>query len=56
MGVEVPFRLMDSQAKQVALAAGAADVLMRFPARSDFHDAIWDYAAGSLLDAIQRAG
>jgi HAL2 family 3'(2'),5'-bisphosphate nucleotidase len=54
LGVEVPARLMDSQAKHVALAAGAADVLMRCPTHSDFRDAIWDYAAGSLL--IEEAG
>jgi 3'(2'), 5'-bisphosphate nucleotidase len=54
LGVDVPARLMDSQAKHVALAAGAADVVMRFPTHHDFHDAIWDYAAGSLL--IEEAG
>jgi 3'(2'), 5'-bisphosphate nucleotidase len=53
-GSRTPPLLMDSQAKHVVLAAGAADLLMRFPARRDFHDAIWDYAAGSLL--IEEAG
>lgn len=45
---------MDSQVKHVALAAGAGDLLMRFPPQPDFRDAIWDYAAGSLL--IEEAG
>jgi 3'(2'), 5'-bisphosphate nucleotidase len=45
---------MDSQAKHVALASGAADLLLRVPPQRDFHDAIWDSAAGSLL--IAEAG
>jgi len=47
-------RRMDSQAKHVVLAAGEADVLWRFPPDRQFHDAIWDCAAGSLL--IEEAG
>jgi 3'(2'), 5'-bisphosphate nucleotidase len=46
--------LMDSQAKHVVLAAGVADVVMRVPPDRNFFDAIWDYAAGSLL--IEEAG
>ena len=46
--------LMDSQAKQVTVAAGASDLLMRFPPNAEFHDAVWDQAAGSLL--IEEAG
>ena len=46
--------LMDSQAKHVTVAAGASDVLMRFPPHAEFHDAVWDQAAGSLL--IEEAG
>ena len=49
-----PPLLMDSQAKQVTVAAGAADLLMRFPPNAEFHDAVWDQAAGSLL--IEEAG
>lgn len=41
--------LMDSQAKHVVLAAGRADLLLRFPTIPNSHDAIWDHAAGSLL-------
>jgi 3'(2'), 5'-bisphosphate nucleotidase len=48
-----PF-LMDSQAKQVTIAAGSSDLLMRFPPHPGFHDAVWDQAAGSLL--IEEAG
>jgi 3'(2'), 5'-bisphosphate nucleotidase len=46
--------LMDSQAKHVTVAAGASDLLMRFPPHAGFHDAVWDQAAGSLL--IEEAG
>jgi 3'(2'), 5'-bisphosphate nucleotidase len=49
-----PPLLMDSQAKHVTLAAGACDLLMRLPPDTDFHDAAWDQAAGSLL--IEEAG
>ena len=46
--------LMDSQAKHVALAAGAGDVLLRLPTTPACHEAIWDQAAGSLV--IEEAG
>jgi 3'(2'), 5'-bisphosphate nucleotidase len=52
--MQLPPWLMDSQAKHVVIASGAADVLLRFPTRHGFHDAIWDQAAGSLL--IEEAG
>jgi 3'(2'), 5'-bisphosphate nucleotidase len=45
--------LMDSQAKHVIVAAGEADVLVRFP-REGYREAIWDQAAGALL--IHEAG
>jgi 3'(2'), 5'-bisphosphate nucleotidase len=53
LGCKVPSVPMDSQAKHVALSAGAGHLLMRFPLQR-FHDAIWDCAAGSLL--IEEAG
>jgi len=52
--VERPPWLMDSQAKHVVLASGAADVLLRFPTLHGCHEAIWDQAAGSVL--IEEAG
>ena len=52
--VEAAPTLMDSQAKQAAIAAGRADLLLRLPARPDFRDKIWDQAAGTFL--IQEAG
>ena len=45
--------LMDSQAKHVIVAAGEADVMVRFP-RHGYREAIWDQAAGALL--IEEAG
>jgi 3'(2'), 5'-bisphosphate nucleotidase len=45
---------MDSQAKHVVLAAGAADLLVRLPPHRAFSDWIWDCAAGSIL--VEEAG
>lgn len=53
LGVQAPPVLMDSQAKHVMVAAGEADLLLRFP-RAGYREAIWDQAAGTLL--IQEAG
>jgi 3'(2'), 5'-bisphosphate nucleotidase len=49
-----PPLLLDSQAKHVTVAAGVSDLLLRFPPHPEFHDAVWDQAAGSLL--IEEAG
>jgi 3'(2'), 5'-bisphosphate nucleotidase len=46
--------LMDGQTKQVLLAAGAAELLMRIPIDRAYREAIWDQAAGSLL--VEEAG
>jgi 3'(2'), 5'-bisphosphate nucleotidase len=54
LGLVAPPLLMDSQAKHVTVAAGSSDLLIRFPPSPDFHDAVWDQAAGSLL--IEEAG
>jgi 3'(2'), 5'-bisphosphate nucleotidase len=51
LGLPLP---MDSQAKHVTVAAGSSDLLLRLPPNSEFHEAIWDQAAGSLL--IEEAG
>jgi hypothetical protein len=45
---------MDGQTKQVLLAAGAAELLMRIPIDREYREAIWDQAAGSLL--VEEAG
>jgi len=46
--------LMDGQAKQVLLAAGGAELVMRIPMDREYREAIWDQAAGSLL--VEEAG
>jgi 3'(2'), 5'-bisphosphate nucleotidase len=46
--------LMDGQTKQVLLAVGAAELLMRIPTDPDYREAIWDEAAGALL--VEEAG
>jgi len=53
LGCQAAPVLMDSQAKHVAVAAGDADVLVRFP-RAGYREAIWDQAAGALV--IEEAG
>lgn len=53
LAAQPPPLLMDSQAKHVMVAAGEADVLVRFP-RAGYHEAIWDVAAGAII--IEEAG
>jgi 3'(2'), 5'-bisphosphate nucleotidase len=53
LGSHVAPVLMDSQAKHVMVAAGEADLLVRFP-REGYREAIWDQAAGAIL--IEEAG
>ena len=53
LGVQAAPVLMDSQAKHVSVAAGVADLLVRFP-RQGYREAIWDQAAGAII--IEEAG
>jgi 3'(2'), 5'-bisphosphate nucleotidase len=56
LGLESPPLRVDSQAKYVLLAAGAAELMLRvLPADNPaYHDKIWDVAAGALI--VQEAG
>lgn len=45
---------MDSQAKYVAVADGRAEVYIRNSPGSDYHERIWDHAAGALI--VEQAG
>ncbi len=45
---------MDSQAKYVAVADGRAEIYIRHSPGSDYHEKIWDHAAGVLI--VQQAG
>jgi 3'(2'), 5'-bisphosphate nucleotidase len=56
LGIQQEPRRMDSQAKAVVLAGGAAELVFRLlPAgRTAYREKIWDAAAGSLL--VEEAG
>lgn len=56
LGVQVAPVLMDSQVKYAILAAGKGDLMLRLisPAQPDYHEKIWDQAAGSLI--LEEAG
>jgi 3'(2'), 5'-bisphosphate nucleotidase len=54
LGTTAPPIAMDSQAKHVLIAAGAAELLLRVPPDPAYHDASWDHAAGALL--VEEAG
>lgn len=55
LGMTLPPVRMDSQAKYGVVAAGQADLYMRFRARSDYMENIWDHASGALL-VIEAGG
>jgi len=54
--IEVDSTRMDSQAKYALLASGKADLMLRLlsPSQPDYHEKIWDQAAGSLI--LEQAG
>jgi len=56
LGVQVEPVRMDSQAKYAVLAAGGGEVIIRLlsPDRPDYHEKIWDQAAGSII--LEEAG
>ncbi|RPJ59662.1 MAG: 3'(2'),5'-bisphosphate nucleotidase [Acidobacteria bacterium] len=56
LGIQSAPVRMDSQAKYAVVAAGAADLLLRFRSSNRQYDAakIWDHAAGALI--VQEAG
>jgi 3'(2'), 5'-bisphosphate nucleotidase len=56
MGVQAEPVRMDSQAKYAVLAAGQGELYLRLlsPSRPDYHEKIWDQAAGSIV--IEEAG
>jgi 3'(2'), 5'-bisphosphate nucleotidase len=43
-----PLRI-DSQAKYAVVARGDAELYLRLPTRADYHEKIWDHAAGVLI-------
>jgi len=54
LGISKPATRLDSQAKYVVVAAGDADIYMRFPSDGRYLENIWDHAAGKLL--VEEAG
>jgi 3'(2'), 5'-bisphosphate nucleotidase len=56
LGIQAAPVRMDSQAKYAVLAAGQGELLVRLlsPSHPDYHEKIWDQAAGSLV--IEEAG
>jgi len=54
LGISKPATRLDSQAKYVVVAAGDADIYMRFPSSRRYVENIWDHAAGMLL--VEEAG
>ena len=54
LGIIAPPVRMDSQAKYGVVAWGEAEIYLRMPTRADYHEKIWDHAAGALL--VEEAG
>mgnify|MGYP002624731670 CR=1 FL=1 len=54
LGITQPPVRMDSQAKYAAVARGDASIYLRLPTRADYHEKIWDHAAGLLV--VEEAG
>ncbi len=54
LGIVTPPVRMDSQAKYGIVARGEAEIYLRMPTRADYHEKIWDHAAGALI--VEAAG
>ena len=54
LGIVAPPVRMDSQAKYGVVARGEAEIYLRMPTRADYHEKIWDHAAGALI--VEEAG
>jgi HAL2 family 3'(2'),5'-bisphosphate nucleotidase len=54
LGLTSPPLRLDSQAKYAVVARGEADIYLRLPTRADYHEKIWDHAAGALI--VTEAG
>jgi len=50
---KAPLR-MDSQCKYAVLARGEVTIYLRLSVRADYHEKVWDHAAGSII--VQEAG
>ncbi len=54
LGVKAEPMTLDSQAKYALVAGGVASIYMRLPMSAEYHECIWDHAAGVLL--VTEAG
>jgi 3'(2'), 5'-bisphosphate nucleotidase len=54
LGVKAAPMVLDSQAKYALVAGGVASIYMRLPMQAEYHECIWDHAAGVLL--VTEAG
>jgi 3'(2'), 5'-bisphosphate nucleotidase len=49
LGLTAQAMAVDSQAKYALVAAGVASIYLRLPKSAEYHENIWDHAAGALL-------
>jgi 3'(2'), 5'-bisphosphate nucleotidase len=54
LGIAAPPYRIDSQCKYAAVARGDASIYLRLPTRADYHEKIWDHAAGKFV--VEQAG
>jgi len=54
LGITLPPRRLDSQAKYAMVARGEADLYLRLPTRPGYVEKVWDHAAGVLI--VTEAG
>lgn len=54
LGSDAPPSRLDSQAKYGVVARGEADLYLRMPTKSTYHEKIWDHAGGVLI--VEEAG
>ena len=54
LGITAPPYRIDSQCKYAAVARGDASIYLRLPTRADYHEKIWDHAAGKFV--VEQSG
>jgi 3'(2'), 5'-bisphosphate nucleotidase len=54
IGITAPRLRIDSQTKYAAVATGEAAIYLRKPRTKNYHEKIWDHAAGSIV--VMEAG
>lgn len=54
LGITKPPMELDSQVKYALLARGESDIYLRLPVDPNYHEKVWDHAAGALI--VEEAG